>query len=60
VKTSSPEIRWIGDLDGDSRPDIYLFDDTSETGSKSWELYLSRGAERGSLFRLMAGSYIPG
>ena len=56
----SPRIRWIGDLDGDGRLDLFLHDDTSETGSRSWTLYLSGQARGKSLLGRAAEFGLPG
>ena len=39
-----PSIEWVGDLDGDGDLDLLLLDVTSETGSRSWTLFLSSKA----------------
>lgn len=60
MKGFSPKIQWVGDIDGDSRIDILLFDGTNESGSRHWDLYLSRGAKGNSLLELVAQLYLPG
>lgn len=60
MKGFSPEIQWVGDIDGDSRIDILLFDDTNESGSRRWELYLSRGVKGDSLLEAVARLGLPG
>ena len=60
MKGFSPSIQWVGDIDGDSMIDILVNDDTSETGSRSWQLYLSSDAKGKSLFGKAAVFHIPG
>ena len=57
---SSPEIRWVGDLDGDHRPDVFIYDNTSEAGAVSWALYLSSVARKGDLVGKAAEFWLPG
>ena len=56
----SPEIQWIGDLDGDGRLDIFVSDDSSETGSRSWTLYLSTKSKGRQVFGTAASFKTPG
>lgn len=60
LKEFSPEIQWVGDIDGDERIDLLLFDDSSESGSRRWELYLSRDAKGASLLEAVARLGLPG
>ncbi|MEP7214392.1 MAG: hypothetical protein ABI791_15045 [Acidobacteriota bacterium] len=45
---------WIGDLDGDGRLDLYIEGFGYEKGGFSSNLYLSKGAEKGHLVKLVA------
>ena len=56
----SPDIQWIGDLDGDGRLDMFVFDDSDESGSVSWTLYLSSRTKGDSLFEMAAWFGTPG
>jgi hypothetical protein len=38
---SYPSIRWIGDVDQDGQLDLFLDDQTPETGEASWTVFLS-------------------
>jgi hypothetical protein len=60
VLRSSAEIPWVGDLDGDGRLDLFIFDDTSETGSRGWTLYLSGNAKGNELLGKAAEFSLPG
>jgi hypothetical protein len=40
----SPSVRWVGDLDHDGKIDIFLFDDSPETGEAFWTLFLASHA----------------
>ena len=48
---TSPDILWIGDLDGDGKPDFVMRTATWYEGDKI-ELYLSSIAEKGELIKL--------
>ena len=56
----SPSFLWIGDLDEDGRLDLFVRDNTSESGSVKWTLYLSSLAAPGALFGKAAEFYTPG
>ena len=56
----SPIIRWVGDLDGDARADLFLYDPSHESGERNWVLYLSGLAKGKSLFGKAAELYTPG
>jgi hypothetical protein len=56
----SPEIQWVGDLDGDGRLDLFVSDGSSETGALYWTLYLSSLSKANSLLGKAAAFYTPG
>ena len=56
----SPDIQWIGDLDGDGRLDMFVFDDSDESGSVSWTPPLVRLDKYDSLFEMAARFGTPG
>jgi hypothetical protein len=60
LRGTSPRIRWIGDLDDDGDLDVFLYDDTSETGSRRWTLYRAGQVRGKSLLERAAEFGLPG
>ena len=44
MSDGAPHIAWVGDLDGDSRPD-FLADLRTDDCGHAWALFLSSAAE---------------
>jgi hypothetical protein len=53
-------IQWVGDIDRDGMLDLFLYDDTSESGEASWTLLLSSRATSDQLVGLAAWFHRPG
>jgi len=60
LSATSAEIQWVGDLDGDGRVDLFIMDDTHESGARNWILYLSSLARGKDLVGKAAEFWLPG